>query len=133
MVLDTSALLAILLREPEAAQFIRLIAGDHVRLCSAVTFVEASIVLRNRKGERGKLSLDRFLRRARIEIKAVDLEQAEVARHAYHKFGKGKHPAALNLGDCFSYALARTAKEPLLFKGNDFAQTDVATMIPGSP
>jgi ribonuclease VapC len=125
MVLDTSAILAILLREAEAAQFIRIIAGDHVRLCSAVTFVEASIVLRNRKGEGAVRGLDRFLRRARVEIRPVDLEQAEAARHAYYKYGKGMHPAGLNLGDCFSYALAKATKESLLFTGNDFALTDI--------
>jgi len=127
MVLDTSAILAILLEEPEAAEFVRLIGEDRVRLCSAVTFVEASIVLRNRKGERGQQKLDQFLRRARVQIMAMDVKQAEAARGAYEKFGKGKHPAGLNLGDCFSYALAKTANEPLLFKGNDFTQTDVDT------
>ena len=133
MVLETSAILAILLEEPEAAQFIRLISEDRVRLCSAVTFVEATIVLRARKGERGRQSFDRLLRRAQIQIVAVDIKQAEAARNAYQMFGEGKHPAGLNLGDCFSYALAKTAKEPLLFKGNDFAQTDVAAIIPGLP
>lgn len=125
MVLDTSAILAVLLEEPEAAQFVHFIGEDRIRLCSAVTFVEASIVLRNRKGERGRQKLDQFLRRARIQVEAVDVKQAEVAQEAYEKFGKGKHPAALNLGDCFSYALAKTTNEPLLFKGGDFAQTDI--------
>jgi len=125
MVLDTSAILAILLEEPEAAQFVHFIGEDRIRLCSAVSFVEASIVLRNRKGERGQQKLGQFLRRARVQITAVDLKQAEVARDAYQKFGKGKHPAGLNLGDCFSYALAKTTNEPLLFKGGDFGQTDV--------
>lgn len=129
MVLDTSAILAILLEEPEAAQFVHLIGEDRVRLCSAVTFVEASIVLRNRKGERGQQKLDLFLRRAKVQIVAVDAKQAEVARDAYEKFGKGKHPAGLNLGDCFSYALAKAANEPLLFKGDDFSKTDVDQLI----
>jgi ribonuclease VapC len=127
MVLDTSAILAILLEEPEAAQFVHLIGEDRVRLCSAVTFVEASIVLQNRKGKRGKQKLDQFLRRARVQIMAVDVKQAEAARYAYEKLGKGKHPAGLNLGDCFSYSLSKITNEPLLFKGNDFAQTDVET------
>jgi ribonuclease VapC len=127
MVLDTSAILAILLEEPEAAQFVHLIGEDRVRLCSAVTFVEASIVLRNRKGERGQQKLDLFLRRAKVQIVAVDAKQAEVARDAYERFGKGKHPAGLNLGDCFSYALSKSANEPLLFKGGDFSKTDIQT------
>ena len=127
MVLDTSAILAILLEEPEAAQFVHLIGEDRVRLCSAVTFVEASIVLRNCKGERGQQKFDLFLRRAKVQIVAVDVKQAEVARDAYEKFGKGKHPAGLNLGDCFSYAMARAANEPLLFKGGDFSKTDIQT------
>ena len=128
MVLDTSAILAILLEEPEAAQFVHFIGEDRIRLCSAVSFVEASIVLRNRKGERGQQKLGQFLRRARVQITAVDLKQAEVARDAYQKFGKGKHPAGLNLGDCFSYALAKTTNEPLLFKGEDFVKTDVVSV-----
>ncbi|QNI32279.1 type II toxin-antitoxin system VapC family toxin [Alloacidobacterium dinghuense] len=128
MVLDTSAILAVLLEEPEAAQLVHFIGEDRIRLCSAVSFVEASIVLRNRKGERGRQKLDQFLRRARVQITAVDVKQAEVAREAYEKFGKGKHPAGLNLGDCFSYALAKTTNEPLLFKGEDFVKTDVVSV-----
>ena len=125
MVLDTSAFLAVLLEEPEAAPFTHLISEERVRLCSAVAFVEASIVLLNRKGEKGQHKFDQFLQRANVEIVPVDLAQAEAARSAYQKFGKGIHPACLNLGDCFSYALAKVAGEPLLFKGKDFAQTDI--------
>jgi len=125
MVIDTSAILAILLEEPETAHFIHLIGVDQFRLFSAVSFVEASIVLSNRKGEAGERKLDEFLQRAKVQIIAVDTPQAETARAAYRKFGKGLHPACLNFGDCFTYALAKTTKEPLLFKGNDFALTDV--------
>jgi ribonuclease VapC len=125
MVIDTSAILAILLEEPEAAQFIHLIGADSLRLFAAVSFVEASIVLSNRKGEAGERKLDEFLQRAKVQIISVDTRQAETARAAYRKFGKGIHPAGLNFGDCFAYALAKTTKEPLLFKGNDFALADV--------
>jgi ribonuclease VapC len=125
MVIDTSAILAILLEEPEAAYFIHLIGADQCRLFSAVSFVEASIVLSNRKGEAGERKLDEFLQRAKVPIISVDTPQAETTRAAYRKFGKGVHRACLNFGDCFAYALAKTTKESLLFKGNDFALTDV--------
>jgi len=127
MVLDTSVFLAVLLEEPEAQQFVHLIGEDRVRLCSAIAFVEASIVLRNRKGEKGQRKFDQFLERAGIKVIPVNLEQAEAARAAYQKFGKAIHPACLNLGDCFSYALAKVSNEPLLFKGNDFPLTDVVS------
>ena len=130
MVLDTSAILAILLEEPEAAQFVHLIGEDRIRLFSAVSLVEASIVLRNRKGEGGEHKLDQFVQRAKVQIMPVDMQQAETTRDAYNKFGKGIHPACLNFGDCFVYALAKTTKEPLLFKGNDFALTDVQRVSP---
>lgn len=125
MVVDTSAFLAVLLEEPEAARFAHLLSEDRVRLCSTVAFVEASIVLHNRKGEKGRRKFDQFLQRASVEIVPVDLTQAEAARGAYQTFGKGIHPACLNLGDCFSYALAKITGESLLFKGNDFALTDI--------
>ncbi|WP_158749397.1 type II toxin-antitoxin system VapC family toxin [Acidobacterium sp. S8] len=125
MVIDTSAILAILLEEQEAGLFVHKISQDRIRLCSAVNFVEASIVLRTRKGERGRQKLDQFLKRAQVDVASVDVRHAEIACQAYQEFGKGKHPAGLNLGDCFSYALAKSEEQPLLYKGNDFALTDV--------
>jgi ribonuclease VapC len=125
MVIDTSAILAILQNEPEAAAFARLIEADPVRLISAVAVVEAGILAESRRGPAGARELDTFLLRSRAEIVPFDADQAAVARHAFRTFGKGRHPAGLNFGDCIAYALARTAGEPLLFKGDDFTRTDV--------
>lgn len=125
MVLDTSALIAILSGEPEQEAFIHAIERADVRLLSAATLLEASIVIEARYGAAGAHHLDRLLERADVEIVPVDGEQASAARSAWQRFGKGRHPAALNFGDCFPYALAVTRGEPLLFKGNDFSQTDV--------
>jgi ribonuclease VapC len=129
MVLDTSALLAVLLNESEAAGFRLAIEADPVRLLSAATLVETAIVIEARVGEAGGRELDRLLQKAHVEVVAVDAEQAELARHAFRTFGKGRHAAGLNYGDCFSYALAQSSGEPLLFKGGDFAKTDVATVL----
>ena len=126
MVLDTSALLAILLDEPERRRFNELIEADPVRLISAANVLEAAIVLESRSGEAAGRELDLFLHRAKVEVTAVDGDQVEVARAAFRRFGKGRHLAGLNFGDCFAYALAVASGEPLLFKGSDFAQTDVA-------
>lgn len=126
MVLDTSALLAILLNEPEAPSFGLALDADPVRLLSAAGLVETSIVIEARVGEAGGRELDLLLHKAAIEVVAVDAVQAELARHAYRQFGKGRHPAGLNYGDCFAYALAQSAGEALLFKGDDFNKTDVA-------
>lgn len=125
MVIDSSALSAILAGEPEQAAFIDAIAAADLRLVSAASHLEASIVLEVRHGSAGVHDLDRLLDRAGCEIVAVDAEQAKIARSAFQRFGKGRHPAGLNFGDCFTYALAVARGEPLLFKGNDFAQTDV--------
>jgi ribonuclease VapC len=130
MVLDTSALLAVLLNEPEAASFRLAIEADPVRLLSAATLVETAIVIEARVGEVGGRELDRLVQKADVEVVAVDAEQAELARHAYREFGKGRHAAGLNYGDCFSYALAHSRGEPLLFKGGDFAKTDVVAVVP---
>lgn len=125
MVLDTSALVAVLQDEPERREFIRIIeAADTCRL-SAATLVETSIIIETRFGAEGARDLDLFLSLAGIETVPVDAEQAQLARHAFSRFGRGRHPAALNFGDCFSYALAMSLPEPLLFKGSDFALTDV--------
>jgi ribonuclease VapC len=126
MVIDTSALVAILEDEPERRAFNELMQSDPSRLISAATLVEASIVLEARRGDIAGRELDLFLHRARIQVVPVDAEQAEIARAAFRRYGKGRHPACLNLGDCFSYALAKSCGEPLLFKGSDFARTDVA-------
>lgn len=125
MVLDTSALIAILANEPERREFIEKLEAADSRLISAATLVEASIVIETKFGADGQKFLDLFIDRAGIEIAPVDEHQAREARLAYSRFGKGRHVAALNLGDCFPYALAVTSGEPLLYKGSDFAATDV--------
>jgi ribonuclease VapC len=130
MVIDTSALLAILQDEPERRRFNESIEAADSRVMSVATFVEASILLESRFGAEGLRDLDQFIERAGIELAPVDLEQARVARAAFGRFGKGRHPAALNYGDCFAYALARVLGEPLLFKGDDFSQTDVRPSVP---
>ena len=125
MVLDTSALLAILFDEPERRTFTESIEAAEQRLLSAANFVETSMILESRHGAEGVRALDRLLAAADVEIVAVDPAQAVEAREAFRQFGKDRHPAGLNFGDCFAYALARCRTEPLLFKGNDFSQTDV--------
>jgi ribonuclease VapC len=126
MVIDTSALVAILAGEPEQQAFILALEQADVRRISAATLVEASMVIESRYGPAGLHDLDRLLERAQVEVMAVDAQQALTARGAWQRYGKGRHPAGLNFGDCFSYALAVTQGEPLLFKGGDFAQTDVS-------
>jgi ribonuclease VapC len=131
MVLDTSALVAILQREPERRGFLEAIEAADVVRVSVATFVETSIVIESRYGALGVRDFDRFVARAGIELVPLDIEQGEVARGAFNRFGKGRHRAALNYGDCFSYALATVFAEPLLFKGDDFAHTDVAMVSCG--
>ncbi len=125
MVVDTSAIAAILFAEDEAERFSEAIADDPLRLISAGTALECSLVIESALGEEGDRELDLLLLRAGIEIIPFNAEQLTVARHAFRTFGKGQHPAGLNYGDCFSYALSMTSGEPLLFKGEDFAKTDV--------
>jgi ribonuclease VapC len=125
MVIDTSALTAILFDEAEAERIGIAIEEDPVRLLSAASLLETSIMIETRFGEAGGRELDLLVHRGRIEIASVDAVLAEVARAAFRKWGRGRHPAALNFGDCFSYALSKTSAEPLLFKGNDFSLTDV--------
>jgi len=125
MVLDTSALLAILLGEPEAADFARRIARAPTRLVSTLSALEAAIVISARKGAVGVRELDSLLESAAVSLVSFDPIQGRLAREAYERYGKGRHAAGLNLGDCCSYALAKASGEPLLFKGNDFGQTDV--------
>lgn len=129
MVIDTSALIAILFGEPEALSFTRTIADESRKLISAFNALESGIVVEARKGEAGGRELDLLIHRARIEIVAMNADQAELARAAWRKFGKGNHPAGLNIGDCCAYALAKYSGEPLLFKGNDFTQTDIMAAI----
>jgi ribonuclease VapC len=128
MVVDTSALLAILQDEPERRRFNEAIEAADSRVMSVATFVEVSIVIESRLGTEGLHHLDLFVDRAGIQLAPVDVEQARVARTAFSRYGKGRHPAALNYGDCFSYALAQVLGEPLLFKGNDFSATDVGAV-----
>jgi ribonuclease VapC len=126
MVIDTSALVALLLDEPDASRIAEAIELASVRLLSAASFLETSIVIESRKGEAGGRELELLLYRASIEVAPVDQDQAEIARQAWRRYGKGRHPAGLNYGDCFAYALARQRHLPLLFKGDDFSQTDIA-------
>jgi ribonuclease VapC len=125
MVIDSSAVIAILLDEPERRALNEKIEADQTRLVSVVSYVEAALVIESRLGEAGGRELDLLLHRAEVELTPVDLDQAEIARDAFRRFGRGRHPAALNFGDCFAYALAKTTGEPLLFKGNDFSRTDI--------
>ena len=126
MVIDTSALIAILQDEPERRGFNEAIEAAERRAMSVASFVEASMVVEARYGPDGVRDLDLFITKAGIELVAVDADQAHVARTAFRVYGKRRHPAGLNFGDCFAYALARTLDEPLLFKGSDFSLTDVA-------
>lgn len=129
MVIDTSAVVAILCDEPDASRLEAAIELDPVRLMSAGTLLETSIVIEARFGEAGGRELDRLLDKAQVEIVAFDQEQAELARDAYRRYGKGRHRAALNYGDCFSYALSTARREPLLFKGHDFGMTDLDSAL----
>jgi len=125
MVIDTSALLAILLDEPEAPAFARAIAAAPRRLVSAFSALETAIAIEAKKGESGGREFDLLAFRTGLDVQAMDKAQVEIARRAWRRFGKGRHPAGLNIGDCCSYALSRFTGEPLLFKGDDFPKTDV--------
>jgi ribonuclease VapC len=125
MVLDTCAIVAILTRESSAERPLLAVDNDPERLESAVTVVEASLVLMGRYGDAGDAQLDRFLRAIGAEVVPVDEEQASIARDAALRFGKGRHAAALNFGDCFSDALAVARASRLLYVGDDFARSDV--------
>jgi ribonuclease VapC len=130
MTLDTSAILAVLLDEPERAAFVSQIEQADRRLVSTMTVLEAAMVLEGRKGHDAGHDLDLFLERGSIEVVPFDQEQLDYARTAFRKFGKGRHSAGLNFGDCASYALAQWSGEPLLFKGTDFGDTDVPRASP---
>ena len=125
MILDTSAMVAIFFAESECDRFLLAIHDADVCRISAANFVELGIVIEGQLGPQALRDCDEFLQFARIVIEPVTIDHAQRARQAFSRFGKGKHAAGLNFGDCFAYALASAAGEPLLFKGNDFAQTDI--------
>jgi ribonuclease VapC len=129
MILDTSAMAAIFFGEPELDLYVQAIHNAGTCRISAANFVELSMVLEGQIGPEAGRQCDIFFRRAEIVIEPVTLEQAHLARQAFLDFGKGRHPAKLNFGDCFAYALAKATGEPLLFKGQDFSKTDVTPAI----
>jgi ribonuclease VapC len=128
MVIETSALVAMLTDEPEAQRFEAAVEADPVRLMSTASYLEAAIVVEQRFGEPGGRELDLWLHRAGVDLVGVDAEQADIARSAYRRFGKGRNRAGLSYGDCFAYALAKVSGEPLLYKGDDFAHTDIGAV-----
>ena len=123
MIVDASAILAVLLREPEGHDFMQTLAGEQELSMSPINYLEACVRLMRRKEDPG--TVDELMALSAIRLADVTAEQAKFAREAYERFGKGNHPAQLNLGDCFAYALAKVRGEPLLFKGDDFRQTDI--------
>ncbi|MCB1693192.1 MAG: type II toxin-antitoxin system VapC family toxin [Pseudomonadales bacterium] len=129
MVIDTSVLVAILFGEPEASSLARALEADPVRLIATPSLLETSIVIQSELEDEGMRELDLLMHTASISPVAFSADHYRVAREAYRRFGKGRHPAALNYGDCFSYALSRASGEPLLFKGEDFKKTDVAPVL----
>jgi ribonuclease VapC len=129
MVIDSSALVALLTGEAEATVFAQLIGESAYRLVSALSFVETSIVIGQRYGLLGTDQLNLLIRDSAIAVVPLTVQQAEIACQAYFSYGKGRHPTRLNLGDCCSYALAKVSGQPLLFKGDDFSQTDIPRVI----
>ena len=125
MVLDSSAVLAILFDKPERRAFTSAIERDPRRLMSPANLLESALIVESRRGESAGRELDLLLHRADVQLIPVDAAQVELARAAWRRFGKGRHPAGLNYGDCFAYALAAASDEPLLFKGEGFAHTDL--------
>ena len=125
MIVDTSAVLAILFHESDAERYARAITMASPRRMSVATLLETTIVLESRSGAAAGHELDAFLEEAAIELQPVTPAHAQAARRAWRRFGKGNHPAGLNFGDCFAYALAEATREPLLFKGQDFELTDI--------
>ena len=125
MIVDSSALLAILFREPDARRHARAIVSASPCRMSVANVLEASIVLESRGGGTAARELDVLLERAEVQLVPVTVEQLDAARRAWRRFGRGNHPARLNFGDCFAYALADLTGEPLLFKGEDFSRTDI--------
>lgn len=129
MILDTSALAAVLFDEPEADRYTQIIHDADRCLISAGNLLELSILLEGQLGAEALRQCDMFFRRAGIVVEPFTIEQAHLARQAFHDFGKGRHPAGLNFGDCFAYALAKFTGEPLLFKGEDFKKTDIVSAL----
>ena len=129
MIVDSSAVLAILLREADAERFELALAAAQRNAMSTATYVELVNVIDRRVGERQIATAEQLLAVAKIELVPFTAEQAQWARHARLTYGAGRHPAGLNFGDCFAYALAKSTGEPLLFKGNDFSKTDVTSAI----
>lgn len=125
MIIDASALVAIVLEEPEAERFSNAIAAAPVRRMAALNWLELQIVAESRGGPAGLSIAEQIVRQLGVEVLALDGPQLAAAHHAWRRFGKGRHPARLNLGDCCAYAASVTTGEPLLFKGDDFALTDV--------
>ena len=125
MIIDTSALVSILDQEPEAERLVRAIAAASERMLSAANLVETGIVMQVRRGDEAARDLDLMLAKFKIDVIPVSAKQADFARKAFQRFGRGRHPARLNFGDCFAYALAKDSSAPLLFKGDDFSQTDL--------
>lgn len=130
MVIDTSSVLAILLAERDAEIYARALETAVARHMSAASYLEAALVIDNRGDAVAQREFDRFFRQAAITVEPVTFEQARIAREAYRDFGKGRHRAGLNFGDCLSYALARVLNEPLLYKGRDFSFTDIRSALP---
>jgi len=130
MILDSSAVLAVVFGEPELEAFARAITAAPVCHLSAASLFPASIIAESRAGDLAVRQCDSFFRNARVSVEPVTEDHALLARQAYSDFGKGRHPAGLNFGDCFSYALAKSTGEPLLFKGDDFRKTDIQPALP---
>ena len=131
MVIDTSAIIAILSNEPDATQLAGAIAAADSRFMSAASLLESAIVIESRYGPSGGQKLDELIATAEIQIEPVTVDQVSIARTAFRTYGKGRHPAGLNFGDCFAYALAKSKEAPLLFKGDDFSRTDIKAVPQG--
>jgi ribonuclease VapC len=125
IVVDSSALVSVLLGEPDNQKIFTAIVDANERQISAFSVLESNIIALSRKGRTGQLDLEALLQELDLTSVPFDAEQGQIARQAWNRFGKGRHPAALNIGDCCSYALARSVGAPLLCKGNDFPQTDL--------
>jgi ribonuclease VapC len=132
IVVDTSALIAILDKEPDASRYAEAIAEADPPLISAATLLEVNIVMHNRHGVRAARMVDRLIQEAGFQVESFTVQHAELAREAYARYGKGQQAAGLNYGDCLSYALARATGLPLLFKGQDFSKTDIIRVAIGN-
>ncbi len=130
MVIDTSVLVAILLGDPDAERFARAVGDAPIRLLSAMNWVELSCLIEGRKGETGRADVEVLLRDGGFDIVSVTPQQAEIAVDAFRRFGRGRHRARLNIGDCFAYALATATGHTLIFKGDDFIHTDICPALP---